>query len=162
MLEKYVRRGGHLIAFCPDSKINGIFGIIPRDMEIENAYVQINNSTDQGKGLIGTPFRIHSAGGIYDNGEAEVIATYHADTLAGKNFPAVVSHNYGKGTAVAFLYNLPENIVYSRQGNPEYAGEEKDGINGIRAMDLFTGGWVDTTSNTLNPDDEQMHLLSPV
>ena len=160
MLEKYVRRGGHLIAFCPDRTINGIFGIIPRNMEIENAYVQINNSTDQGKGLIGTPFRIHSAGEIYANEEAEVIATYHADTLAGKNFPAVVSNNYGEGTAVAFLYNLPENIVYSRQGNPDFAGEEKDGINGLRAMDLFTGGWVDTTSSTLNPDDEQMHLLS--
>ncbi len=160
MLEKYVRHGGHLIAFCPDRTINGIFGIIPRNMEIENAYVQINNKTDQGKGLTGSLFRVHSRGEIYANEQAEVIATFHADTLAGKNYPAVVSHNYGEGTAVAFLYNLPENIVYSRQGNPYYAGEEKDGINGLRAMDLFTGGWVDTTSNTLNPDDEQMHLLS--
>jgi hypothetical protein len=29
-------------------------------------------------------------------------------------------------------------------------GREMDGITGIRAMDMFTDGWVDTSKNTLN------------
>src|SRR5258708_27864852 len=35
-----------------------------------------------------------------------------------------------------------------------------DGITGIRAMDLFTNGYVNTSKNTLNQADEQMRLLS--
>ena len=61
---------------------------------------------------------------------------------------------------MAFLYNLPQSIVYTRQGNYRNAGQEMDGITGIRAMDLFTNGWVDTTKNMLNQADEQMRLLS--
>jgi hypothetical protein len=74
--------------------------------------------------------------------------------------PAVVLNTFGEGSAIAFAYNLPESTVYTRQGNPANAGLETDAILGIRAMDLFTGGWVDTTKNTLNQADEQMRLLT--
>jgi hypothetical protein len=61
---------------------------------------------------------------------------------------------------MAFLYNLPKSIVFTRQGNFRHAAREMDGILGIRAMDLFTGGYVDTSKNTLNQADEQMRLLT--
>ncbi|MDP9042764.1 MAG: hypothetical protein M3N30_12350, partial [Bacteroidota bacterium] len=47
-----------------------------------------------------------------------------------------------------------------RQGNYRLAGWEMDGIPGIRAIDMFTNGWVDTSKNTMNQADEQMRLLS--
>ena len=71
-----------------------------------------------------------------------------------------MSSNYGKGSSVAFLYDLPRSIVYTRQGNPRFAGIEKDGIPGLRGMDLFTDGWLDNSNNTINQADEQMMLLS--
>ena len=43
---------------------------------------------------------------------------------------------------------------------PCHAGIEKDGIPGLRGMDLFTDGWVDTTTNMLNQADQQMALLT--
>ena len=61
---------------------------------------------------------------------------------------------------MSFLYNLSENIVLTRQGNTEDAGKEMDSIPGLRAMDLFTNGWVDTSCNMLNHADEQMRILS--
>ena len=69
-----------------------------------------------------------------------------------------MTSSYGKGRTAAFLYNLPGNIVYTRQGNPEFAGIEKDSIPGLRAMDMFTDGWVDTSNNVINQADEQMIL----
>ena len=74
--------------------------------------------------------------------------------------PAIVINQFGKGRALSFLYNLPETIVLTRQGNPADAGKEMDSIPGLRAMDLFTNGWVDTSCNTLNHADEQMRILS--
>ena len=71
-----------------------------------------------------------------------------------------MTNTYGKGQTVAFLYNLPQSIVLNRQGNPLFAGIEKDGIPGLRGMDLFTDGWLDASDNTINKADEQMALLS--
>jgi hypothetical protein len=72
----------------------------------------------------------------------------------------VTINAYGDGLAMVFVYNLPKSIVYTRQGNHEHAGREMDGITGIRAMDLFTGGFVDTSKNTINQADEQMRILT--
>jgi hypothetical protein len=77
-----------------------------------------------------------------------------------ESFPAVVANSYGKGKVIAFLYNLPQCIVLSRQGNPLSAGIEKDSIPGLRGMDLFTDGWLDSSDNTINKTDEQMAFLS--
>ena len=88
------------------------------------------------------------------------IATLYKDSETKSEFPAVVSNSFGKGHAIAFLYNLPKSIVYTRQGNPLFAGIEKDGIPGLRAMDLFTDGWLDTSKSAINQADEQMVLLS--
>ncbi len=88
------------------------------------------------------------------------IVSFYEDGGRSTAYPAVVVNEYGKGHSMAFLYNLNESIVLTRQGNYRNAGEEMDGIPGIRAMDMFTGGWVDTSKNTLNPADEQMRLLS--
>ncbi len=52
--------------------------------------------------------------------------------------------------------------MLTRQGNPLHAGQEKDGIPGIRAADMFTGGWVNPAGNALNQADEQMRLLSRI
>src|SRR6185295_6711253 len=88
------------------------------------------------------------------------IAAMYKNATTPTKYPAVVLNDFGKGHAMAFLYNLPQSIVYTRQGNYRNAGKEMDGITGIRAMDLFTNGWVDTTKNILNQADEQMRLLS--
>ena len=55
------------------------------------------------------------------------------------------------GSAAAFSYDLARSVVYTRQGNPAWAGEDRDGIGPIRADDLFFGckagdpqpDWVD-------------------
>ena len=160
LFEQYVGEGGNLIAFRPDKKLQRLFGLKDKSSVSHGGYVAIDTMQGAGRGLIGNNLIIHGDVDHYDADGATVVArlTGTGDSAAG--MPAVVHNAVGKGQAMAFLYNLPESVVFTRQGNPESAGQEKDGILGIRAMDLFTHGFVDTTQNTLNPADEQMRLLS--
>lgn len=160
VLGAYVKQGGCLIAFQPDKKLDAVFGIANTSTTIDHGYVAINPANDIGHGLTTQSLQLHTQSGIYMlNGGIEIARLYQNASTATK-YPAVVMNNFGKGHAVGFSYNLPQNIAYTRQGNYLDAGKEMDGITGIRAMDLFTNGWVDTTKNTINQADEQLRLLS--
>lgn len=160
MFEEYVKDGGNLIAFRPDTTISELFGITPVGGNIHEGYIAVDTNAEQGKGVTSEIMQFHGVADKYSISNAKSIATLLVDKLSNKGFPGVVSNNYGKGHTIAFLYNLPKSIVYTRQGNPLSAGIEKDGIPGLRGMDLFTDGWVDNSKNTLNQADQQMTLLS--
>ncbi len=160
MLVKYVKEGGNLIAFRPDKKLNAVFGLADVAGTIDNAYILINSGTDIGQGLISQTLQLHSTADEYILKGGKIIAALYKDAFTSTEYPAVITNDYGKGHAMCFSYNLPQNIAYTRQGNYHDAGKEMDGITGIRAMDLFTNGWVDTSKNILNQADEQMRLLS--
>jgi len=158
--ERYVNEGGNLIAFRPDSSLFFLFGIETTNRKISEGYIRIDPACKVGKGLTSKTMQFHGTADITTIKTATPLASLFANKTDGLSFPAVVRHDYGKGHAIAFLYNLPKSIVYTRQGNPLFAGIEKDGIHGLRGMDLFTDGWVDTSVNTINQADQQMSLLS--
>jgi len=119
-------------------------------------------SRTRGKGFITDPLRFHGESDQYRVNDATILASLWQTESVPVGAPAVFWHKCGKGTAAAFSYNLPQSIVPTRQGNPLHAGQEKDGVPGIRAADMFTGGWVNPAGNALNQADEQMHLLSRI
>lgn len=159
-LIKYVKDGGNLIAFQPDKKLHAVFGISQVAGTIDHSYITINTGTDIGYGLTAQSLQLHTAADQYRLKSGKPIAVLFKDAFTSTGYPAAVSNDYGKGHAISFCYNLAQNIAYTRQGNPLDAGKEMDSITGIRAMDLFTHGWVDTSKNTINQADEQMRLLS--
>ncbi|MFH0757813.1 MAG: hypothetical protein V2B15_11040 [Bacteroidota bacterium] len=160
MVREFVERGGNLIAFRPDPELAGLFGLKPKLRTISEGYIRVDPSTEQGKGIISNALQFHGTADIYTLGEGKDIAALFSDRRPVEGYPGVVSNSCKKGQAIAFLYNLPQSIVYTRQGNPEFAGIEKDGIPGLRSLDLFAEGWVDTSNNTINQADQQMALLS--
>lgn len=160
LLDKYVRDGGNLIAFRPDKKLDPVFGIKTMNGNLPAGYLSINNITAIGSGLLAVPLKLQGDASLIELNGASAIAKLLAKPGTSTTYPALVFHNYGKGHAMAFSYNLPGSIVLTRQGDDRKAGEETDGITGIRAMDLFTDSWVDTAQNILNQADEQMRLLS--
>jgi hypothetical protein len=160
ILERYVKKGGNLIAFRPDTVLAPLFGIIRSGGHMAEGYLGIDTTTQQGKGLVGGRMRFHGTADQYVLNGAESIADLFHDKASLTKSPGVVKNKFGKGHTLAFLYNLPKSIVYTRQGNPLHAGMEKDGIPGLRGMDLFADGWLDTANNTINQADEQMALLS--
>ncbi|HEX2395433.1 MAG TPA: hypothetical protein VHI78_08805 [Bacteroidales bacterium] len=160
MLKQYVSEGGALIAFRPDTGLYDLFGISGNEGELSDGCVAIDTSHPTVKGLTHQPIQIHGFSDQYILKTGIVLATLCEDAGKKTNYPALVSNSFGSGVAYAFSYNLSESVVLTRQGNPLSAGREMDGINGIRAMDLFTGGWIDTSKNAINQADVQMNLLS--
>lgn len=160
MIRKYLKNGGRLMSVLPVPDLAELFGIVPAGRSISNGYIRIDTIMNQGKGLSSRLLQFHGKADYYTLNGARSLATAFADKMSVESFPAVVINNYSKGQTIAFLYNLPLSIVLNRQGNPLHAGLEKDGIPGLRGMDLFTDGWVDTTNSTINQADEQMALLS--
>jgi hypothetical protein len=160
IIRKFVKNGGNMIAIRPDPLIADLFGIVPVNGTVDEGYINIDTSSVYGKGLTSRLLQFHGKAQKYILNGGTAIADMMPDKSAGETFPAVVSNNYGKGSTLAFIYNLPESVVYTRQGNTVYAGVEKDDIPGLRGMDLFTDGWLDTTNSIINQADEQMVLLS--
>jgi len=72
------------------------------------------------------------------------------------------------GQAAAFTYDLARSVVYMRQGNPAWAGMERDGTAPIRSDDMFFGpasfdvepNWIDLTKVAIPQADEQQRLLA--
>ena len=160
LLSEYVRDGGNLIAVRPVHAPDGLFGITEKRGSIKDGYMTVDASSQTGKSLSGRKLQIHGIADMCDLNGGKAIAFLTERLVNNKTCPGAVMNNYRKGKTAIFLYNLPENIVLTRQGNPDFAGIEKDSIPGLRAMDMFTDGWVDTANNTINQADIQMTLLS--
>jgi hypothetical protein len=160
IIREFVGKGGRLIAFRPDPELAELFGLKPSGDTLSEGYLRVDPSSEPGKGVISRALQFHGTADLCALDGGEELASLYPDKQATKGHPAVVHHNYRKGRALAFLYNLPKSVVYTRQGNPGLAGLETDGIPGLRSLDLFTGGWVDTSNNTINQADQQMALLS--
>ena len=161
IFRSFITGGGRLIAFRPDQKICGLFGISDSGGIIEDGYLRLEPGTPVQEGLTLETMQIHGAADGYTLSQtgASSLATLYCDSATPTAFPAVVYHSFGQGKTVAFAYNLPRNIAYTRQGNPAWAGQERDGILGIRAAEMYLG-WVDTSKNHFNQADMQMQLLS--
>ena len=60
------------------------------------------------------------------------IATLYSNATTATTNPAVTLRSVGAsgGQAAAFTYDLARSVVYTRQGNPAWAGQERDGVVG--------------------------------
>ena len=72
---------------------------------------------------------------------------------------------------MAFTYDLAKSVIYTRQGNPLWAGDERDGQSGpIRSNDMFYGAkagdnqpdWIDFSKIAIPQADEQQRLLTNI
>jgi hypothetical protein len=167
MFSNYVKAGGNLIAFRPDKQLGHIFGIIDVNGSITEGYLKIDVSGDIGKGLVSETIQFHGISDTYRLSGAEEIAGLYKNSLDSTLFPSLVVNTYGTGHAAAFTYNLAKSIVCTRQGNPEWAGEERDNVDGPTATDLFypqTGEvqWNNPEKIAIPQADEQMRLLSHI
>jgi len=160
MIRKYLRDGGNLIAFRPDSSLYDIFGISGSGGLVKEGYIRLEKPVSEETGFISGQFQYHGKSESYITRNSRVIASLCSSDGSPSVYPAIAGNRFGKGNAVVFSYNLPETVVLTRQGNPESAAAEKDGIPGLRPMDLFTGGWIDTSLNALNQADLHLNLLS--
>ena len=133
----------------------------------------INTSTGPGAGITGLTIQFHGTANQYTLEGATAIATLYSDANTATLYPAVTINNSGSngGKAIAFTYDLSKSVVYTRQGNPAWAGQNRDQQAGpIRANDMFYGDapgdpqpdWIDLNKVAIPQADEQQRLLANI
>ena len=135
-----------------------------------NGYLKVNTASGPGAGIVNQTIQFHGTADRYTLGGAEAIATLFSDANTATANPAVTLRSVGSngGQAAAFTYDLAKSVVYTRQGNPAWAGEDRDGSAPIRSDDLFYGAeagdvrpdWVDLNKVAIPQADEQQRLLT--
>jgi hypothetical protein len=177
MFSAYVAAGGNLIAMRPDKQLATLLGVTDASATLSNAYLSVNTATAPGAGIVADTMQFHSVADRYTLSGATVVATLYADASTATTNPAVTIANVGTngGHAAAFAFDLARSIVYTRQGNPAWSGQERDGPQPlptdpplIRSDDLFFGNaagdpqpdWVNLDKVAIPQADEQQRLLA--
>ena len=175
IVSNWVNAGGNLIAMRPDKKLAGLFGLVDTGATLANGYLLVDTSTGPGAGIVGETIQFHGTADCYTvASETHIVslATLYSNVQTATLHPAVTLRSVGSngGQAAAFTYDLARSIVYTRQGNPAWAGQARDGLLPVRSDDLFYGAatndmqpdWIDLTNNkvAIPQADEQQRLLA--
>ncbi|MGI0524054.1 Ig-like domain-containing protein [Rhizobium giardinii] len=170
MFAGWVDTGGDLIAMRPDKKLAGLLGLSDQAASLKEGYLLVDTARAPGHGIVDETIRYHGAADLYrlKDGTTEVARLYSSLSDATPN-PAITVRTAGKagGQAAAFTYDLARSVIYTRQGNPAWAGDERDGNPVIRPNDLFFGAktgdrqpdWNDFDRIAIPVADEQQRLL---
>ena len=171
-LTTWVQGGGNLIAMRPDKKLAGLLGLTDAGSTLANGFLKVDQGSAAGAGIDGQTLQYHDVADRYTLNGASAIATLYSTISASTPNPAVSLRAVGTGggQAAAFTFDLARSVVYTRQGNPDWAGDKRDGQPplSIRPNDLFYGAKAgDVEPDWVHPDrfevpqaDEQQRLLA--
>ena len=171
-LTSWVQAGGNLISMRPDKKLAGLLGLTDAGTTLGNAFLKVDTGSAAGAGIDGQTMQYHDTADRYTLNGASAIATLYSTKTAATTNPAVTLRTVGAagGQAAAFTFDLARSVVYTRQGNPAWAGQKRDGQPplSIRPNDLFYGAkvgdvqpdWVDPDRFEVPQADEQQRLLA--
>jgi fibronectin type 3 domain-containing protein len=160
-LTGWVNGGGNLIAMHPDKQLAGLLGLATASGNLTNAYLKIDTGAAPGAGIVGSTIQYHGTADRYTLNGAAAVATLYSNASTATSNPAATLRSVGSsgGQAAAFTYDLARSVVLTRQGNPAWAGQERDGVSGIRPDDMFYSNWLDTSRIAIPQADEQQRLL---
>ena len=175
MLSDWVDAGGNLIAMRPDAQLAPLLGLASPAGTLSNAYL-LASGAGPAAGIVGQTIQFHGAADRWSASGATVLATLYSDATTATSHPAVTLRSVGAngGQAACFTYDLARSVVYTRQGNPAWAGQERDAPEGavaaatLRATDMFYGNapgdpqpdWIDLGKVAIPQADEQQRLLA--
>jgi hypothetical protein len=170
-LTTWVNAGGNLIAIQPDKKLASLLGLTDAGGTLANGNLDIDTTQAPGQGITTSLLQFHGSADLY----TAQAGTRTVAALSPGGRPAVSLRTVGAGHAAAFTYDLARSIVYTRQGNPSWAKQNRDMLAFLpspdslaRSNDLFFGGdpndpqpdWVDLNRVAVPQADEQQRLLA--
>ena len=170
-LSGWVQSGGNLIAMRPGAELAGLLGLGSDTGDLDNGYIRVNTASGPGAGITGDTMQFHDRADRWTLAGATRVADLYSGPTTATTNPAVTLRSVGSagGQAAAFTYDLARSIVQTRQGNPAWAGQKRDGqIPPIRSDDLFFGAmpgdvqpdWVNLNKVAIPQADEQQRLLA--
>jgi len=167
-LTDWVNAGGSLIAMAPDPSLAPLLGLSATGSNLADAWFQVDTASAPGAGLTAVTMQFHGTAQRYALAGATALATLYSDSGTATPSPALTLRTVGAGRAAAFAWDVAASIVLTRQGNPAWAAQERDGLAPIRSSDKFYGAaagdvrpdWVDLTRLGIPQADELQRLLS--
>lgn len=171
MFSDWVNAGGNLIAMRPDSDLLALAGLTAASGPVlQNGYLRVNTSVAPGAGIVAETIQYHGDATLYELAGANTVATLYTNATTATANPAVTLNAVGGngGQAAAFAFDLARSVVYTRQGNPNWASDERDGLSPIRSNDKFFGAkpgdgqldWVNLGKVAIPQADEIQRLLA--
>ncbi len=168
MFSTWVNGGGKLIAMRPDKKLASLLGLSDAASTLADSYLKINNSSGPGFGIVGQTIQYHGTADRYNIAGATPIATLYSSSTAATTSPAVTTRAVGTvgGQAASFTYDLARSVVLTRQGNVAWSGQQRDGVDGYEASEMFQGAfsgqpdWNNLDQAQIPIADEQQRLLA--
>jgi hypothetical protein len=162
LFANWVTAGGRLVAMRPDKQLAGLLGLTDAGTTLAEGYILADTGSGPGKGIVGETIQYHGTADRYTLNGATSIATLYSTASVATANPAVTLRSVGTngGQAAAFTYDLARSIVYTRQGNPAWAGQERDGSTPLRSDDLFYPDWVNLNKVAIPQADEQQRLVA--
>jgi Domain of unknown function (DUF4082)/Bacterial Ig-like domain len=163
----WVNGGGKLVAFRPDKQLAALLGLTSTTGTLAEGYLKVDTSASPGAGITDQTIQYHGTADRYTLNGARAVATLYSNATTATNNPAVSLVGVGGsgGQAAAFSFDLAQSLVYLRQGNPAWDGQERDGSSPRRSDDLYFGGsggtdWVNLAKAAIPQADEQQRLLA--
>ena len=163
----WVNAGGDLVLMRPDARFLPLAGLTAQAGTVSDGYLAVDASTAPGAGITTDSMQFHGAANRYSLSGATTIATLYSSATASTGQPAVSWRSVGTngGQVATFAYDLARSVVQTHQGNPAWAGQERDGQAPIRSDDQYFGGtggtdWVNLAKVGIPQADEQQRLLA--
>jgi Bacterial Ig-like domain len=158
-LAAWVQEGGNLIAIRPEGGFLSLFGLAQAGSPVTERYLQADAQAPAARGIVPDAIQLHGPASRYALEDATAIARLStgAETLPN---PAVSLRRAGQGQAAAFAFDLATSVVRLRQGNPAWAGQERDDRPPRRPNDLFYPNYLDLARVAIPQADEQQRLLA--
>lgn len=179
-LVEWVRAGGSLVMMRPDNGLLALMCLERDGTSLHEAYLRASPGVEAVKAFTGHPLQIHgeidrlkplpsckaepaatSAGGASEEAPLTV-AGLSTGAKSPILAPAIAMLRVGRGTITAFAYDLARSIAYTRQGNPDWAGQERDGQAPRRPNDLFYPDYLDRALIGVPQADEQQRLFANI
>ena len=158
-LEDYVAQGGRLVAMRPEQHLAPLFGLEALAASTAEGYLRIDDSQPIAQGIPTTALQFHGMADHYRLTGAQALAWLGKDANDRSDSPAVTVYGHGQGQAALWAFDLARSVAYTRQGNPAWANQERDGGVGVRTVDMFKG-WIDLDRIQLPQADYQQRLLA--
>jgi hypothetical protein len=172
LVTNWVSAGGSLIAMRPAANLEALLGLNPSQGTQDGGYILIDTTQAPGAGITAETMQYHGPADRRTVASGtRVVATLYSDATTPTPYAAITLRTVGSGTAMAFTYDLAKSVILTRQGNPAWQGQNRDGSPigpGARSNDLFYGNasfdpkpdWVNLNKVQIPQADEQQRLLA--
>ncbi|MBX3597494.1 MAG: hypothetical protein KF874_07985 [Rhizobiaceae bacterium] len=169
-LDDWVEQGGNLVAIQPQGAMAKLAGVVAEAPRPADGYLVIDTNRAPGAGLTAEPIQFHGSASDFIPLDGTRVLASLTENGAVQKQPALTIRAIGSkgGQVAAFAFNLAKSVVHTRQGNPKWAGQDRDGLSPIRSNDLFYGNsasdpqpdFLDLNKVHIPQADETMRLLS--